>query len=84
MGDSYGMTNGAESYFAPYLLGFNSNIFDRLSQAVSGSAKRGDDVVLTVDAQLSNYAYQLLGGRAGSIVVSNYKTCLLYTSNIEP
>lgn len=84
VGDSYGMTNGAESYFAPYLLGFNSSIVDRLYASFSGSSGQGDDVVLSIDAQLSSYAYQLLGGANGAIVLSNYKTGEILVSVSSP
>ncbi|MGI6168766.1 MAG: peptidoglycan D,D-transpeptidase FtsI family protein [Christensenellales bacterium] len=84
VGDSYGMTNGAESYFAPYLLGFNSGIVDRLYASFSGRAEQGDDVVLSVDANLSSYAYQLLGSSHGAIVLSNYRTGELLVSVSSP
>ena len=74
VGDCYGMTTGAESYFAPYLLGFNTNVFERIYMGLQGEEVRGDDVLLTVDAELSAYAYQLMEGKHGAVVVSNYQT----------
>ncbi|MGI6174829.1 MAG: penicillin-binding transpeptidase domain-containing protein [Christensenellales bacterium] len=88
VGDNYGMTTGAESLYAQYLLGFNTNILQRVYQTVSGEPERGDDVVLTIDAQLSAYAYQLLGGNSGSIIVTNYRTgeilCEVSSPNFDP
>ncbi|MGI6151145.1 MAG: peptidoglycan D,D-transpeptidase FtsI family protein [Christensenellales bacterium] len=74
-GDNFGLTStGAESFFANYLLGMDAGLFEMIGNAFSGGKQRGSDVVLTVDAELTKYAYGLLDGHSGAIVLMNYKT----------
>ncbi|MGI6193238.1 MAG: penicillin-binding transpeptidase domain-containing protein, partial [Christensenellales bacterium] len=74
-GDNFGLTStGAESFFANYLLGMDSGLFDMIGKVFSAEKTRGSDVVLTVDAELTKYAYGLLADYSGAIVVMNYKT----------
>ena len=75
VGDSYGLTGtGAESFFANYLLGMDTDIFSLIGQTFSSEKTQGSDVVLTIDAELCKYAASVLGDYDGSIVVMNYKT----------
>ena len=76
VGDSGGnVNNSAESFFATYLYGFNMSYLERLSFALRGEQRRGDAVRLTIDSRLSTYiASQFPAGRAGAVVVMNYKT----------
>lgn len=75
VGDSAGMTSGgAESFQARYLLGFDANPFHRISQAVSGQGASGQDVVLTIDAELSKRVAEAMGSYDGAVVLMNYKT----------
>lgn len=56
---------------------------------ISGIEQR-DDVVLplTIDADLNKVAYDALGGRHGTVIVSNYKTgeilCMVSSPSIDP
>lgn len=84
MGDNGGQTIGAQSLFAKYLLGFDADIAARLDELFSGSKRRGSDVYLTIDAALCEYAYSLLEGRAGAIVLMNYKTGEVLASTSSP
>ncbi len=83
-GDNFGLTGtGAESFFANYLLGMDAGLFEIIGNTFSGAKQRGSDVVLTVDAELTKYAYGLLSDYSGgAIVLMNYKTgeILLMTS----
>lgn len=75
VGDSAGLTQGgAESMQARYLLGFNNNPLHSLSQAFSGKEASGQDVVLTIDADLSAKAAEAMGNYDGAVVVMNYVT----------
>ncbi len=74
LGDNTGQAIGAQSLFAKYLLGFDAGLGARLDALLSGEKRRGADIVLTIDAKLCEYAYSLLDGRSGAIVVMNYKT----------
>ncbi len=73
LGDNAGQTIGAQSLFAKYLLGFDADPGTRLGALLSGEKRRGADVSLTIDPKLCQYAYSLLDGRAGAIIVMNYK-----------
>ena len=76
VGDSgSNVNNSAESFFASYLYGFNSSFLERLSFALRGEQRRGDAVRLTVDCRLSTYIASIFpSGKAGAVVVMNYKT----------
>ena len=76
VGDSgSNVNNSAESFFASYLYGFNSSFLERLSFFIRGQQRRGDAVKLTVDCRLATYIASLFPeGKAGAVVVMNYKT----------
>lgn len=74
VGDGSGLTStGAESFMANYLLGFQTNVFERIYQQFSGGA-RGSNIQLTIDADLSTSISEAMGNYDGSVVVLNYKT----------
>lgn len=80
VGDTNGKgATGAETFQAGYLLGFKTNLAERLYQTFTGQPSRGQDIVLTVDAQLQREAYRLMDGRKGAVVVMDYKTGALLT-----
>ena len=76
IGDSGGKAStGVDTFHAQYLLGFKASIFERLGDAITGTTQRGDDLQLTVSAQLSRYiSEQFPAGKRGAVVVLNYKT----------
>lgn len=76
VGDSAGnVSAGAETFFAPYLLGFRSSVVERLADAFTGTVQRGDDVRLTVSERLSRHITEAFpSGKRGAVVVMNYKT----------
>ncbi|MCL1965507.1 MAG: penicillin-binding transpeptidase domain-containing protein [Firmicutes bacterium] len=86
VGDSRGIVaNGVETFMAGYLLGFNSGILDRAERLFSGQPARGDDVRLTIDAELCEYAASLLKRyQGGAIVVLNWKTGEVLCSTSYP
>lgn len=86
VGDSGGIVaNGAETFMAGYLLGFKSGIWDRVQQLFSGQPPRGDDVQLSIDAALCEYAASLLKRHeGGAVVVLNYKTGEILCSTSYP
>jgi len=73
VGDVYGKSVGAETYFAKYLYGYDQNAIDKLSGAVSGDGKKGGDVYLTIDAGLCEYIYDHMEYN-GAVVLMNYQT----------
>ena len=76
VGDTLSMSGtGVETMHAGILLGFSGSIIDRTWQWLSGEDTRGDDIRLTVDAELSAYiAEQFPDGYSGAAAVINYKT----------
>ena len=86
IGDSgSNVNNGVESFLASYLYGFNMSFLERLSYAVRGQERRGDDLKLTIDSRLATYAASIFpAGKAGAIVVMNYQTGEVLTEQSFP
>ena len=76
VGDSGGkVSTCVDTFHAQYLLGFKAGFFERVGDAITGTTQRGDDLQLTVSAQLSRYiSEQFPAGKRGAVVVLNYKT----------
>ncbi|MBR6816263.1 MAG: penicillin-binding protein 2 [Clostridia bacterium] len=76
VGDIHGKTVGAETVFAKYLYGLDTNVVTMMEQLLNGEETdgKGQNVTLTIDAKLSEYIYRNMKGRRGSVVVLNYKT----------
>lgn len=74
LGDPYGIAaSGIETFHAKYLLGFNTNVFERIYQAITMEKRHGDTVVTTLDSELCKYIYQQMDYN-GAVVVMNYRT----------
>lgn len=84
VGDSYGQTVGAESMFAKYLLGFDQAVADRFVETLGSDTRVGSSVMLTIDADLCDYAYDLMDDYWGAIVMLNYKTGEVLCSVSQP
>lgn len=84
VGDYFGQTYGAETFFSQYLLGFDQSMIDRLSQAFNGEQRKGSDIRLTIDAQLCDYIYDVMDYYRGAVVVMNYKTGEILASVSQP
>ncbi|MBQ3223962.1 MAG: penicillin-binding protein 2 [Clostridia bacterium] len=76
VGDQLSMSGtGVESYHANILTGFSGALVDRLSAALSGSSYTGDNIALTIDANLSRYISESFpDGYEGAVCVINYRT----------
>lgn len=76
VGDESGkVSTGVDTFHAQYLLGFKSSVIERISDAITGTPQRGDDVQLTISERLSRYiSEQFPSGKRGAVVVLNYKT----------
>lgn len=81
LGDSEGqVANGVETFQTSYLYGFQATFPELVATLLSGEARRGDNVTLTVDSQLcttmaeSFDAHPLSRGKRGAAVVMNYLT----------
>lgn len=76
VGDQLSMSGtGVESYHADILTGFSGSLVDRVSAAVTGESYTGDDITLTIDANLCRYiSTSFPDGLEGAVCVINYKT----------
>lgn len=85
VGDNYGLSiSGAETFLAQYLLGFDANVFERIYQSFTVTQRKGSSVMLTVDAQLNEYASSAMGDNRGAIIVLNYETGEILASVSHP
>jgi len=71
VGDVYGKSLGAETYFAKYLYGYDKGLLDIVAAASGGT--RGGDIYLTIDARLCNYIYDNMEHN-GAVVMMDYTT----------
>ncbi|NTU79128.1 MAG: penicillin-binding protein 2 [Chloroflexales bacterium] len=69
----YGQSS-IESTYAEYLNGQRGNEWDRLRERFLGGTPRGNDLTLTLNAELQARAAAALGGRTGSVVVLDPRT----------
>lgn len=81
LGDSQGqVANGVETFQTSYLYGFHASFAELAALLLTGDARRGDDVTLTVDSQLCTAmanaydAHPLSQGKRGAAVVINYRS----------
>lgn len=76
VGDPLSMSGtGVETFHSGTLLGFSGSIIDRAAQWYRGDEFKGDNIMLTVDAKLTEYiSGQFPDGYQGAVVVLNYKT----------
>ena len=72
VGDVYGKSMGAETYFAKYLYGYDQGVLDKFASAAQGSQK-GGDVYLTIDAALCEFIYNRME-YDGAVVLMNDET----------
>lgn len=80
VGDVQGnIATGARKIFAKQLVSYNP---------VTGLNSTGNDLYLSIDANVNQTAYQALDGRAGTVAVYNYKTgeilCLVSAPSFDP
>lgn len=76
VGDQLSMSGtGVESYHANILTGFSGSMIDRVSAALTGESYTGDNITLTIDANLNRYISDAFpDGYEGAVCVINYKT----------
>jgi peptidoglycan glycosyltransferase len=61
--------SGLESVYSDYLTGRRGSLWQQLQQRAVGGQPEGNDLTLTIDAELQARTAELLGGRTGSVVV---------------
>ncbi len=86
VGETYGLTRGAETFFAKQLYGFSDNIGNRFDQLLTGENRRGSDIALTISAKLQTEIAAKI--KTGACVVMNYQTgeilALVSTPGFDP
>ncbi len=80
VGDAQGnIATGARKLFAQKLVGYNP---------VTGLSETGNNVYLSIDAELNETAYEALNGKSGTVAVYNYETgeilCLVSAPSYDP
>ena len=83
VGDVFGKTLGAETYYAKYLYGYDKNMMERLDLAASGENLSGSDVKLTIDSELCRYIYENMEFD-GAVVIMDYTTGEILASVSRP
>jgi len=68
--------SGVEALYIYYLMGYNNSLIEKIYQKAFLPQERGNDVALTVDFRLQDYASQLMKkqGKKGSVVLLNPQT----------
>jgi peptidoglycan glycosyltransferase len=66
--------SGLEKTYEDYLSGERGSPIGRIERGLLGQPQVGNNLQLTLNAQLQARAYDLLGGRTGSVVVLNPQT----------
>lgn len=69
----YGLS-GIESSYDDYLSGAKGNSWENTKNGVFNRPQQGNDLQLTINAQLQQRAFDALEGRVGSVVVLDAKT----------
>lgn len=85
IGDTQGyISTGIQSVYRSYLIGYDfvNGVYKTVKD------KAGNDITLTIDAELSKTAYNALGNYNGTIAVYNYKTgdvmCMVSKPTYDP
>ncbi|MBR2571875.1 MAG: penicillin-binding protein 2 [Clostridia bacterium] len=76
VGDTMSMSGtGVETFHAQTLLGISGSLIDRTWQYLTGKEYTGEDIRLTIDAELTSYISGLFPeGKNGAVAVINYQT----------
>lgn len=85
VGDSQGyIATGIQTLYRPNLIGYN--FVDGVYNAVQVNDK--NDIVLTIDADVSKTAWQAMNGKKGTVAAYNYKTgeviCMVSAPSFDP
>ena len=70
--------------FAKYLLGFDQDMADLFAETFGSATRTGSSVMLTIDGELCDYAYDLMDDYWGAVVLMNYKTGEVLCSVSQP
>lgn len=82
------LKSGVEQSENYYLLSETDNIFDQISNDLSGEKAKGHNVKTTLDVNLSKTAYSALGDNKGAVIVMEPSTgkilCMVSSPSFDP
>lgn len=85
---THNIGNTIEGAYQDRLIGAGRSFIQQLAFDFTGNGMTGDDIILTLNSELSLHAQSLLGDSNGSIVIINYRTgailCMVSTPNTYP
>ncbi|MBB6216272.1 peptidoglycan glycosyltransferase [Anaerosolibacter carboniphilus] len=77
--------SGLESSYNNELLNINaSNPILEITEKITGPKEKGNNLILTIDHDLQNYASQLLGNKKGALIAMNPKSGEVYAMVSKP
>lgn len=77
--------SGLEASYNNELLNINaSNPILQITEKITGLKEQGNNLILTIDHELQNYARQLLGSKKGAMIVMNPKNGEIYAMVSKP
>lgn len=71
---THNIANTIESDYQGFLLGTDRPLLHQLRFDLGGKGLEGDDITLTLNAELNKYALQQMGDNKGACVLLNYRT----------
>lgn len=81
---THNIGNTIESSYQGNLTGHDRPFLRQLQFDLAGKGLEGDDITLTMNAELNQYAYEMMQGYDGAAVLINYKTGALLASVSTP
>ncbi|HHX38224.1 MAG TPA: hypothetical protein GX717_09630 [Clostridiaceae bacterium] len=71
---THNIANTIESEYQGFLLGTGRPLMTQIQLDLSGKGLDGDDITLTLNAELNQLAWELLGDQRGAVVLLDYTT----------
>ena len=81
---THNIANTIESEYQGFLLGTGRPLMTQLQLDIKGKGLDGDDITLTLNAELNQLAWDLMGDQRGAIVMLDYTTGDVLTSVSTP
>ncbi len=75
---------GLESSYNFYMLTTHTNMFEKISNEFNGVKNPGDSINTTLNSNMQQYIYDLLGGLRGGVIALDPKTGHIYSMVSKP
>ncbi len=76
--------SGLEATYNKMLIGANYNPIRDITETITGSKEKGNNLILTIDHNLQEYTQEMLKGHKGAIVVLNPRNGEIYAMVSKP